>query len=146
MGINCSRKHEKTSSLNSKHKHFILINISHPLFHQSVTPLTTVKLVKLSFDQIRTMTCVSRSGFPISLLFLGLFVCSQTLAKPGNNAAVTKQYNVNVYNGCSAGPEKKIETILQEMKKQLTQLQDDINILKGNKTTVKGKNGICVQT
>lgn len=86
------------------------------------------------------MTCVSRSGFPISLLFLGLFVFSQTLAKPGNNAAVTKQYNVNVYNGCSAGPEKKIETILQEMKKQLTQLQDDINILKGNKTTVKGKN------
>ncbi|XP_067017148.1 microfibril-associated glycoprotein 4-like isoform X2 [Acropora muricata] len=85
------------------------------------------------------MTCVSRSGFPISLLFLKLFVFSQILAKPGNNATVTKQCNVNVYNGCCAGPEKKIETILQEMKKQLTQLQDDINILKGNKTTVKGK-------
>ena len=93
------------------------------------------------------MTCVSRSVFRISLLFLKLFVFSQTLAKPGNNvhATVTKQCHVNVYNGCCAGPEKKIETILQEMKKQLTQLQDDINILKGNKTTVKGKNGICVR-
>ena len=111
-----------------------------------MTTLITVKLVKLSFDQIRKMTCVSRSGFPISLLFLKLFVFSQILAKPGNNATVTKQCNVNVYNSCCAGPEKKIETILQEMKKQLTQLQDDINILKGNKTTVKGKNGICVQT
>lgn len=89
------------------------------------------------------MTCVSRSGFPISLLLLGFFVFSQTLAKPGNYAAVTKQCNVNVYNGCCAGPEKKIETIFQEIKKQLTQLQDDINILKGNKT---GKNCICVQT
>lgn len=87
------------------------------------------------------MTCVSRSVFRISLLFLKLFVFSQTSAKPGNNvnATVTKQCHVNVYNGCCAGPEKKIETILQEMKKQLTQLQDDINILKGNKTTVKGK-------
>ena len=33
----------------------------------------------------------------------------------------------------------KTETLLQEMKKQLTQMQDDINILKGNKTFGKGK-------
>jgi len=77
---------------------------------------------------------------------LVLFVASQALAKPGNNAnstpvssSATKHCN-NVYNSFYAGPNKKIETILQEMKKQLTQLQDDINILKGNKTTVKGKN------
>jgi len=75
-----------------------------------------------------------------------LFVARQALAKPGNNAnstpvssAATKHCN-NVYNSFYAGPNKKIETILQEMKIQLTQLQDDINILKGNKTTVKGKN------
>jgi len=78
-----------------------------------------------------------------------LFVASQTLAKPGNNAnstpvssSATKNCN-NVYNSFYAGPNKKIETILQEMKKQLTQLQDDINILKVSKTTVKGKN--CVE-
>ncbi|XP_020608578.1 microfibril-associated glycoprotein 4-like isoform X1 [Orbicella faveolata] len=92
------------------------------------------------------MTCFS-SRLRCSLLFLVLFVASQALAKPGNNAnstpvssTATKHCNVNVYNGCCAGPNKKIETILQEMKKQLTQLQDDIDILKGNKTAVKGKN------
>ena len=31
------------------------------------------------------------------------------------------------------------DTLLQEMKKQLTQVQDDIDILKGNKTFVNGK-------
>ncbi len=101
---------------------------SHPLFHQSVTKLTKVKL---DFDQIRTMTCVS-SGFRCSLLFLALFVTSQTLAKPGNSAnstpvssTATKQCN-NVYNSFYAGTNKKIETLLQEMKEQLTQVQDDI--------------------
>ena len=85
------------------------------------------------------------SGFRCSLVFLLLFVASQDLAKPGNNAnttpvssAATRHCN-NVYNSFYAGPNKKIETILQEMKKQLTQLQDDFDILKGNKTTVKGK-------
>ena len=74
-----------------------------------------------------------------------LFVAIQALAKPENNAnstpvssSSTKHCN-NVYNSFYAGPNKKIETILQEMKKQLTQLQDDFDILKGNKTTVKGK-------
>ena len=74
-----------------------------------------------------------------------LFLVSQALAKPGNNAnstpvssSATKHCN-NVYNSFYAGPNKKIETILQEIKKQLIQLQDDINISKGNKTTVKGK-------
>ena len=113
--------------------------------------MTQLATVKLGFDQIRTMISVS-SGFRCSLLFLLLFVASQALAKPGNNAnstpvssSATKQYN-NVYNSFYAGPNNKIETILQEMKKQLTQLQDDINTLKGNKTTVKGKTYFCAQT
>jgi len=79
-------------------------------------------------------------------------VASQALAKPGNKAnstpvssSTTKHCN-NVYNSFYAGPNKKIETILQEMKTQLTQLQDDINILKGNKTTVKGKNCFSTET
>ena len=114
---------------------------SQPIFYQSVTQLATVKLI---FDQIRRMTSVS-SGFRCSLLFLLLFVASQALAKPGNNVNTTPvssaatQHCNNVYNSFYAGPNKKIETILQEMKKQLTQLQDDFDILKGNKTTVKGK-------
>ena len=118
-------------------------NKSHPLFHQSVTQLATVKL---GFDQIRTMTCAF-SDFRCTLLFLVLFLASQALAKPGNDANSTPvsssatQHCNNVYNSFYAGPNKKIETILQEIKKQLTQLQDDINITKVNKTIVKGK--IC---
>ena len=91
------------------------------------------------------MTCVS-SGFRSTLLFLMLFVASQSLAKPGNNAnstpvssTATKHCN-NVYNSFYAGPNKKIETFLQEMKTQLTRVEDDINILKSNKTSEKGKN------
>ena len=114
-------------------------------FHQSVTQLATVKL---GFDQIRTMTSVS-SGFRCSLLFLLLLVASQALAKPGNNAnstpvssAATKDCN-NVYNSFYAGPNKKIETILQEMKNQLIQLQNDINIPKDWKQDDCLKGKIC---
>ena len=85
-------------------------------------------------------------GFHSSLLFVVLFMASYTLAKPVNNAKsdpvssiATKQCN-NVY--FYSAPNHEIKTILQEMKKQLIQLQDDINILKEKKRTVKGK--ICV--
>jgi len=88
-------------------------------------------------------------GFRCRLLFLVLFVASYTLAKPGNNAnsdpvssIATKQCN-NVY--LYTAPNHEIKTTLQEMKKQLTQLEDDIKILKGNKTTVKGKICSCVE-
>ena len=119
---------------------------SHPLFHQSVIQLTTVTL---DFDQIPTMICLS-SGFRCSLLFLTLFAANQTLAKAGNSANSTPVSSTatgrcnNVYNSFYAGPNKKIETLLQEVKQQLTQMQDDINVLKGNKTTVKGKNRCAV--
>ena len=90
------------------------------------------------------MTYVS-SDFRCSLLFLVLFLASQASAKPGNNAnstpvssSATKHCN-NVYNSFYAGPNKKIETFLQEMKTQLTHVEDGINILKGNKTSAKGK-------
>ena len=90
------------------------------------------------------MSCVS-SDFRCSLLFLVLFVASQALAKSGDNtnstpvsSSATKHCN-NVYNSFYAGSNKKIETILQEMKTQVTHVEDGINILKGNKTSAKGK-------
>jgi len=107
--------------------------------------------VKLEFYQIRKMTSSVFSGFRFSLLFLVLFAASYTLAKPGKNAnsdpvssiATKKCNNVYLYTA----PNHDIEIILQEMKKQLTQLQDDINILKAEKkTTVKGKICFCVET
>jgi len=91
------------------------------------------------------MTCVSL-GFRNSLLFLVLFGASQASAKPGNNvnstpvsSKATKQCN-KVYNNFyhTPGPNKKIEALLQEMKIQLTHIDDDIHILKENKTIDKG--------
>ena len=77
---------------------------------------------------------------------MALFLTIQTLAKLGNSAKVTPvstatKQCTNVYNSfyIYAGPNKKIETILQEVKKQLNELQDDMEILKGNKSAVKGK-------
>ena len=133
------KKHEKCLAANSVTQTpcCILKGESHPLFHQSVTQLTTVKL---GFDQIRTMICVS-SGFRCSLLFLALFVASQTLAKDAANSVsstATKRCN-NVYNSFYAGPNRETETTLQEIKKILTHVEDDINILKENKTLATGK-------
>jgi len=82
------------------------------------------------------------SGFCYTLLFLVLFVASQALPKPGNNAnstpvssSATKHCN-NVYNSFYAGPNKKIETLLLEMNKQLSEVRD---VLKQNKTKSKSK-------
>ena len=79
-------------------------------------------------------------GFRFSFPSLALFLISQTLANVSKVIPVptaAKQCG-NVYNSFYAGPNKKIETILQDVKKQLAQIQDDINFLKGNKTSVKG--------
>ncbi len=143
----CIRKHENCLGTNSvTQTPCCNKDESHPLFHQSVTQLTTVQL---GFDQIHTMTCVHVSfGFRCSLLFLALFVMSQTLAKPGNNANSTpvsstaiKHCN-NVYNSFYAGTNKKIEIILHEMKEQLNHVEDEI--VKGNKTLGKGTVQICL--
>ena len=68
-------------------------------------------------------------GFRCSLLLFVLFVASYTSAKPRNQRS-----------------NNEMQTILQEMKKQLTQLQVDINTLKENKICVMGKNCFCVET
>ena len=138
---------QRTVQLSRNTKNVLHPTMTHLYCTKDESQLATVKLatVKLGFDEICRMTSVS-SGIRCSLLFLLLFVAGQALAKPGNDNAnstpvrssSTKHCN-NVYNSFYAGPNKKIETILQEMKKPHTQLQDDIDILKGNKTTVKGK-------
>ena len=70
------------------------------------------------------MTSSDFSGFRCILLFLVSFLVSYTLAKPRNQRS-----------------NNDMQTILYEMKKQLIQLQDNINILRENKICVKGK--IC---
>ena len=79
--------------------------------------------------------------FHFNLFVLALFVASQSLAKQANSPQVTTvptKQCTNVYNSFYAGPNKKIENILQEMKKQLGELQEDMKILKNNKTSSKG--------
>ena len=62
------------------------------------------------------MACVS-SGFCCSLLSLVLFLASQALANPGDNANSTTvsssatKYCNNVYNNFYAGPNKKNQRI-----------------------------------
>ena len=73
-----------------------------------------------------------------SFLFLASFLACQTLAKPessDNNSQVStgpKHCN-NIY--FYEAPNNKIEKLLQEMNGRLIQLQDDIEILKGNNTS-----------
>ena len=47
----------------------------------------------------------------------------------------------NVYNSNNfyARPNKKVETLLHEVKKELKEIQKDISHLKGNRTSVEGK-------
>ncbi|KAL9985473.1 hypothetical protein ACROYT_G007887 [Oculina patagonica] len=85
-------------------------------------------------------------GFRCSLLFLALFMTSQTLATPGNSAnstpvssTATKRCN-NVYNSFYAGTNTETKTTLQEIKKLLSHVEDDIHSLKENKTLVKEPN------
>lgn len=83
--------------------------------------------------------------FNFSFLLLALFVASQCLAKQANSAKVTTvptKQCTNVYNSFYAGPNKKIENILQEMKKQLGELQEDMKNLKNNKPSKGPRNDI----
>ena len=72
-----------------------------------------------------------------------LLVTRQTLAKPststsGNQSGLvnTKKCN-NVY--FYEAPNKKIESMLEEVKKQLAHMQNDLDIIKGKKNATKGK-------
>ena len=97
---------------------------------------TIASLVDRRF-QIRTMTCVSLS-FLCGVLFLAMLVTSEPLAKPAGkstNGETQKCNNVYFYEA----PNNNIEKLLQEMNERLVQIQDDIEILKGNKTSVKCK-------
>ena len=90
------------------------------------------------------MTCISL-GFLGCFLFLALFA-SQALAKPAtgqmgtsvNQSALveTKKCN-NVY--FYEAPNKKIESMLQAVTKQLAQMQNDLDIIKGTKNATKGE-------
>ena len=85
------------------------------------------------------------SDFRRSFLSLTLIVACQTSAKPGNSASTPVGSSPtnrckNVYFSLHAGtPNKKIGTLLQEMKKQLMHVKNDVSIIKArNNTSCKG--------
>ena len=49
----------------------------------------------------------------------------------------TKANVYNTYNNFCAGPSKKIETLLHEVKKELSEMREEIKYLTGNKTIGK---------
>ena len=77
------------------------------------------------------------------VLFLAILLTSEPLAKPvgkstnGTSGPIETQKCNNVY--FYEAPHNKIENLLHEMNKRLVQIQDEIEILKGNKTTEKCK-------
>jgi len=57
-----------------------------------------------------------------------------------NNSGVSHgaKHNVyNTYNNYCAGPSKKIETLLHEVKKELSEMKEEVKSLRGNKTIGK---------
>jgi len=86
------------------------------------------------------------AGFRWSFMFFALCPIRQAFVdhlprklsiKKRSAAPIGTQHCNNVY--FYEASDKKIETTLNEMKKQLAQVLDGINILKGNKTSVKGR-------
>jgi len=69
-----------------------------------------------------------------------------------NNSGVSntqsKCLNVHTSNNFYAGPNKKIETLLLDVKKELGEIREEIKTLKENKTGDQGKQGneVCKQS
>ena len=59
----------------------------------------------------------------------------------GAKATGSGQNVYNTYNNFNAGPSKKIETLLHEVKKELSEMREEIKSLKGNKTIGKSMCG-----
>ena len=81
----------------------------------------------------------------IQVLFslLVLILSTVSPAESGNSrkgpTSPTKSKCQNlIYNTFSAGPNKEVKKLLQEMKLQLSDLQKKLEALTGNKTTGKG--------
>ena len=136
-------KHEKSLAPNSVTQKLCCTNDdSDPLFHQSVTQLSTVKL-ELKSNSHNDL-CFLGCSLQVAVFDPHYDESNFWIAKPGNGAnstpvssTATKHCN-NVYNSFYAGTNKKIETVLQEMKTQLAHVENDISIIKGNNTSVKG--------
>ena len=83
------------------------------------------------------------SAIQVLFSLLVLILSTVSPAESGNSskgsASPTNSKCQNlIYNTFSAGPNKEVKELLQEMKLQLSDLQKKIEALTGNKTTGKG--------
>jgi len=78
--------------------------------------------------------------FPLLLLILSTLSPSLSANNSKGTPAPTASNCHNViYNTFSAGPNKEVKNLLQEMKMQLADLQNKISAITGNKTTNEGE-------
>ena len=82
-----------------------------------------------------------------TLAYMLLMLVSLSAANSrSNNSGVSHSakgsaHNVyNTYNSFCAGPSKKIEALLRDVKKELSEMREEIKSLRGNKTIGKGMN------
>ena len=89
---------------------------------------------------------MTTSGFLLSLLLLVIptlsTATSQKISSNANSSGVSnadsKCHNVYTSNNFYAGPNRKIEALLQEVKQELGEMREEIKSLTENKTIGKG--------
>ena len=88
-------------------------------------------------------------GFVLSLMYVLLVITKQSTASSpkmtsdsnsstGVSNADSKCHNVYTSNNFYAGPNKKIEALLHEVREELREIREEIKYLKGNNTIGKG--------
>jgi len=78
-------------------------------------------------------------GSPYSLIFVFLMLCAVTITTNVSQVSLPKDKCHNMYtSNFYAGPNKKVEALLHEIKRELGGVREDIKSLKENKTTSKG--------
>ena len=74
-----------------------------------------------------------------TLVHMLLMLVSLSAANSSSNNSKGSAHNVyNTYNSFCAGPSKKIEALLHDVKKELSEMREEIKSLRGNKTTGEG--------
>lgn len=97
---------------------------------------------------MQTVVIMVSAGFPLSPIVMPflLSALSATVSRttPGANLSQvfpskkTSCQNMYNYNNFYSGSSKKIETLLPEVKKELTQIRNEIKSLRENKTIATG--------
>ena len=79
-------------------------------------------------------------GSLCSLIFAFLMLCAVGISTNVSQVSPQKDKCHNMYtsNNFYAGPNKKVEALLNEIKRELGEMREDIKNLKENKTTSKG--------